>query len=93
MTIETDKLALAALERVDYFIDCEHPAMQGVKSAITALRQAISQPDCRGCLHARHGYTSEREFVIEDVPLCKDCTNGDKFQPMEPVRLYKVTAT
>ena len=77
MTIEVMKQALDCLVRKDYRPDL----------AIVTLRQAISQPDCRGCEHVE-GF---------DTPFCGlerqfgRCTNGDKFQPLPKVVLYKVT--
>jgi hypothetical protein len=78
MTIEVMKSALEALESIENPVE--------VTDAITALRQAISQPDCRGCRDHLTGICLRERF---DEPT--DCTNGDKFQALAPVRLYKVT--
>jgi hypothetical protein len=45
-------------------------------------RQAISQPDCRGCKNFGLCYFSAEGLI---------CTNGDKFQALPKVMLYKVT--
>ena len=88
MTIEVMKLAVDALESV---ADGAENPME-TRAAITALRQAISQPDCRGC---EHFFTTDELGEDDDVEggcyLMGLCTNGDKFQALAPVRLYKVT--
>jgi len=53
-----------------------------VTDAIAALDQAISQPDCRGCKNFGLCYFSAEGLI---------CTNGDKFQALPKVMLYKVT--
>ncbi len=58
------------------------------RDAITALRQAISQPDCRGCEYALR--TASVRIRVLDLE-CDYCTIGDKFQAMPKVMLYKVT--
>jgi hypothetical protein len=79
MTIEVMKQALQSLLELAY---CDSGEEYGHYYEIveTALRQAISQPDCRGCAQ------------LHSDELCQlGCTNGDKFQALAPVRLYKVT--
>ena len=94
MTIEVMKQAADALEKITrhfgirrlYASNLKDTEVRGeAHKAITALRQAISQPDCRWC---------EWVMVDENDALYCDvggCTNGDKFQALAPVRLYKVT--
>ena len=83
MTIEVMKQAVDALEKsIDNF-----PANAQHQNAITSLRQAISQPDCRGCKNLE---TVEGDDDWEHY-CAHPCTNGDKFQAMPKVVLYKVT--
>ena len=86
MTLEVMKHALDALEilnlRGGILADYEDVCT----NAIAAMRQAISQPDCRWCTSV--AFCSSR---FSNEKMFEDCTNGDKFQALTPVRLYKVT--
>ena len=79
MTIEVMKQALKSLSELP---NCDSVEDYGHHYEIveTALRQAISQPDCRNCRHCVNGCI-----------LDEGCTNGDKFQALPKVMLYKVT--
>jgi len=92
MTIEVMKQALEALEINRIMAKdangnyTREVTPKKITDAITALRQVISLPDCRLCAIAERA--GEDIYFVDD---CKDCTNGDKFQALAPVRLYKVT--
>ena len=57
------------------------------QESITTLRQAISQPDCRGCDSFVYG----DDLYKDGCNAASVCTNGDKFQALPKVMLYKVT--
>ena len=82
MTIEVMKQACEAAEHIygTHWMYWDGADQDIAQKSITALRQAISQPDCRGCAQ------------LHSDELCQlGCTNGDKFVPMPKVMLYKVT--
>jgi hypothetical protein len=81
MTIEVMKQAVDALESVAE--GAENP--METRAAITALRQAISQPDCTNC------YAFHANFGECDYEKAYPCINGNKFDPMPKVLLYMVT--
>jgi len=83
MTIEVMKQALEALESV---ADGAENPME-TRAAITALRQAISQPYCQLC----DTFVPGDDLYKDGCNAASVCTNGDKFQALAPVRLYKVT--
>ena len=82
MTTEVLKQALEALEMIEEYGAPTLLSGVKVRDSAAALRTAISQPDCRGC---------ELIFVRGDGCHQPDCTNGDKFQALPKVVLYKVT--
>jgi hypothetical protein len=86
MTIEVMKQTLEALEQITSPLHVSEAIRIGTAQA--ALRQAISQPDCRGCEHSLRSVSGKT--LIKNVQ-CDDCTNGDKFQALPKVVLYKVT--
>lgn len=78
---------LVALGR-DGEIDARHPRVTSVMDAMHALdgghmrETALEQPDCRLC--SSYSSTWRGVGCYMDEP----CTDGDKFTPSEPVRLY-----
>ena len=82
MTTAVLKQALEALEGLFSGKRNDNRAYE-LSAAIAALRHEISQPDCRGC----------RWYIPVDGSSCwhPECTNGDKFQALPKVVLYKVT--
>ena len=64
-----------------------HEEADSLEEVITALRQAISQPNCRGCLD----YLSEDDFGPEQCACVHSCINGNKYQALPVIRLYKAT--
>ena len=91
----TQEVLKQALEALEYAVmsaggetGCDHHkniCFCLENKAITALRTAISQPDCRGC--KRFVYCENR---FDDEPLYENCTNGDRFVALPIVKLYKV---
>jgi hypothetical protein len=73
------KLAIEALEKSqDLF-----PSIGRNRLALAALRSI--KPDCRGC-------NGIYQYQEDDVQYCaRPCTNGDKFQALAPVYLYRRT--
>jgi hypothetical protein len=68
---------------------------QGWKAGRESMREEaakvcdeIGQPDCRGCEYA---YRAASGRVLVCNLECDDCTNGDKFQALPKVMIYKVT--
>jgi hypothetical protein len=89
---------LSDMQRAPYYATACHTLVQAeqaivnLETEIIVLRQAISQPDCRGCVHF---FTSAELGECDDVEggcyLAGICTNGDEFQALPKVMLYKVT--
>ena len=57
-----------------------------VLEAISALEKAIKEPDCRGCVKSEF---SEADGYNK-TGGCYGCVNGDKYQPANPVQLYRI---
>ena len=84
---------LSDMQRAPYYATACHTLVQAeqaivnLETEIAAMRQAISQPDCRNCEWAM----TDEDGEIEASEFCKTCTNGDKFQALPKIMLYKVT--
>lgn len=82
---ERDNMAAAIAQLLRDNRDVHEKVVRPLRERVRVLEDARPEPDCRTC---------KRAAIQHGVTRCTSpyfCTNGDRYEPLPPVRLWRTT--